>query len=270
MIDLCVTNYNTPLQLQRLVDTLHSDAQAYARPWRLYIADNGSTDDSLWHMSRWAADSPNWDGKTYFIEAVLQNNNVGYAAACNQLASYGSSPIIGLLNADIWLTTSDILRIEQQFKNPDVAILGPKQRDEAGRITHAGIFGTQSAPKMRGWKEHDPHDLLYRNLEECVTVAGSAYFIRREVWDVLSTCVVYKEQFPEAEGAFMPTPHYYEETYCSYHAHAHGFKVFYDGNTSIGHSWHASAPQGQGRDGYWQVSQKMFREACDKHGIDHD
>lgn len=271
MIDLCVVSYNNRPQLERFIDTLHSDAQRYARPWRLYIADNGSSDDTMYYLQSFCQDLPIWNGREIYVEFALQNENIGYAAACNQLASSGSSPIIGLLNADVWLTTADVMRIENAFATcPDMAIMSPKQRNEEGLITHAGIFGTLAAPQHRGWKAFDPDDKLYKELEECVTVAGSAYFIRREVWDVLSTCAIYKAQFPEAAGAFLPTPHYYEETWCSYHAHAHGFKVYYDGRISIGHSWHASAPVGGGRDHYWKESQEMFRAACDNHGIEHD
>lgn len=271
MIDLCVVNYNSSDKLERMVETLHSDASRYCQPWRLYIADNGSVDDTWKLMDSWCLDHPTWNGKEYSISAALKNENIGYANACNQLAAYGTSPIIALLNADVWMTTDDVLAIERAFiGNPDMAIMGPKQLNEESYITHAGIMGTLALPRHRGWKAHDPEDILFKDQEECVTVAGSAYFIRREVWETLTICPIYRGLYPEAEGAFLPTPHYYEETWCSYHAHAHGFKIFYDGRTTIGHSWHGSAPVGAGRDHYWQVSQAMFRQMCDAHSIDHD
>lgn len=62
----------------------------------------------------------------------------------------------------------------------------------------------------------------------------------------------------------------YEETWCSYHARAHGFNVVYDGSISIGHSWHASSPVGGKQDRHFKESQRLFRRACLIHEIECD
>jgi GT2 family glycosyltransferase len=180
-----------------------------------------------------------------------------------------------LLNADVWLTTSDLVNVQNIFdSNPDIHILGPKQRDENGFITHAGIVGTNTAPAHRGWRQHDPNDVLFRDRIPCVTVSGSAYFIRRSVWEALRYDSGYAKMYPGALGAFLPTPHYYEETWCSYFARHRGYNVVYDGSVSIGHSWHASSPKpGEGyshADSQFKVSQQIFRKACDELGIERD
>lgn len=267
-IDLCVVHYNTYQKLERLLDTLHSDlGSANVKPWTLSVADNDSQDAFI----EWMRDN---SGK-YFLDHVYLNRNIGYSAACNEMAVRTNSEIIGLLNADVWLTTSDVLAIQDIFdKNPDIHILGPKQRDEQGFITHAGIVGTNEAPRHRGWRELDIKDELYRDRVECVTISGSAYFIRRDVWNRLSSNEKYQELFPNAVGAFLPTPHYFEETFCSYHARHLGYNVVYDGSVSIGHSWHASSPKpGKGfseADSMFPVSREIFRKACDHLGIAHD
>lgn len=212
-IDLCVVNYNTRPLLERLINTLHEDAQSYCQLWNLYIADNGSTDDSLkWlqdNCSEYQPDTP------YFITAVFANKNIGFAAAVNQLAAYGTSEIIGILNADVWMSTADVEAILRVFEeHPEIAILGPKQRDENGYVTAGGIFGSLERPAHRGWKVHDPDDLQYRDLCQAVTVSGSAYFIRRSAWDTLAQCSTYrtflKEVMPTSSGgAFLETSHYY-------------------------------------------------------------
>lgn len=267
MIDLCVVNYNTRNLLERLLDSVHFDLNEGSNVWNLYIADNGSSDNSL----EWLHGV---DGQ-YKINSIFMNENIGYSAACNQLARESSSEIIGLLNSDVWFTSNDIKKIDDIFQsNKDIHILGPKQRDENGYITHAGIVGTNTNPKHRGWKEHDPNDVLYRDMIECVTISGSAYFIRREVWDALATNKRYLEMFPTATGAFLPTPHYYEETWCSYFARYLGYNVIYDGTVSIGHSWHASSPKpGEGiseADKMFPISREIFRKACDYIGIERD
>lgn len=262
-VDLCVINYNTSDKLQRLCYELYkgaadNDPELYT----LRVADNGSTDDSR-EMLRTQPPGN--------IASIHYNDNIGYASAANQLAALGDSPVVGILNADVWANAWHIAGISMVFKTrPDVAILGPKQRDERGFITHGGIEGSEGSPSMRAWHMPDPKDEAYRDLEEMLTVAGSAYFVRRSVWEDLTNCPIYKKAVPSAEGAFLPTPHYYEETWCSYHARAHGYKVFYDGRISIGHSWHASHPHGSPRDRMFATSRKMFREMCDRHGIEHD
>jgi GT2 family glycosyltransferase len=253
--------------IARFLDNLHYDLVAIPKVWNLHIADNGSVDGS----PEWI----NYNKFRYHIDTFMENENIGYSAACNQLASNSSAEIIGLLNADVWMSSSDLVAIYNIFdENPNIHILGPKQRDEQGFITHAGIVGENTAPRHRGWREHDPNDVLYKDRINCVTISGSAYFIRRSVWDSLTNHPDYRELYPAAIGAFLPTPHYYEETWCSYFARHLGYNIVYDGSVSIGHSWHASSPKpGEGyshADAQFQVSREIFRKACDHIGIPRD
>lgn len=274
MIDLCTVSYNTRPLLERQIRTLLSDAPPYEnRPWKLHIADNDSQDDTRAFL--YNAHSP---------ENVFYNKNIGYARACNQLAAVGDGDIIGLLNADVWLTTSDVLAIQKSFdEDPNMHVMGPKQRDERGYITHAGIVGTNTVPRHRGWHFPDPNDTQFRDKVPVVTVSGSAYFIRRSTWEALTNDEEYvalvkdfvtrgllKSDALEYPGAFIHTPHYYEETFCSYFANHRGYGLYYDGRISIGHSWHASHEKHSEVDRSWSVSQNIFREACDKLGIEHD
>lgn len=272
MIDLVSVNYNTPRELTRQVETLNSDNDG--RSWTYYLADNNAPEDNLSHglIRSWV------ESDKYQIDGVSLNSNIGYARACNMGANRGGSQIIGFLNADVWLTTADVKKIEKIFdEDPRVTILGPKQRDEQNRIRHAGILGTNTNPKMRGWSQPDPQNTSYRDRVECVTVSGSAYFIRREAWELLTSCPTYVEACKtlideKPEGAFLPTPGYWEETFCSYHARAHGYRAWYDGEVSIGHTWHASTPIGQGHDEPASInkSRGLFKAACEAHNIPHD
>lgn len=272
MIDLCVVNYNTEDKLQRLYQTIHRSLGPLksgkgiipGKHMRLFIADNGSDEISFAKFLH----------KNTGVHVEF-NRNIGYSAACNKLASQGEGDIIGLLNADVWFTIQDVIAIQQAFdEHPEMAIMGPKQRDEAGKITHAGVFGTETHPQMRGWHQPDPTDVLYRDYLEAITVAGSAYFIRRSVWGELTACPVHvqfhKERGLVGEGAFLQTPHYFEERACSAHARAHGYRVWYDGTISIGHSWHASHPIGSSHDQMFHVSKRMYQDFADMHGFERE
>lgn len=267
-IDLCIVSYNNRNEIQRLLDCFYGSLhEAIPRNendcWGVYIADNGSTDGTVEFLDS--------SSSFYFVDKVIYNDNIGYAQACNYLATLGQGEIIGLLNADVWFTAKDLKKIQTYFDcNPRVGIVGPKQRNERNQITHAGIFGSNTEPRHRGWKEYDAYDNKYRDVQEAITVSGSAYFIRRSVWNVLTECEIFKSLYPDALGAFLPTQHYYEETWCSYHAREHGYKVMYNGDISIGHSWHASSKVGGEADAQFPKSQSLFRQMCDHHKIDRD
>lgn len=265
-IELCTVSYNTKELLIRQIDTLTEgyDPDKHSELFNLRIADNGSTDGSKEFLQ--ADTMPPYWGCT-----IMCNDNVGYSRACNMLGNMGGGEIVGLLNADVWLTVGDVEKIAESFdKHPEMAIMGPKQRDENGRIRHAGIEGTNTAPKHRGWGVYDPDDTLFRDYKEMVTVSGSAYFIRRSVWDALTDDEEYRSIVPDALGPFLPTPHYFEETWVSYFARHRGYGVYYDGSISIGHSWHASHKVGSEHDKKFPISQAMFRDACAIMGIECD
>lgn len=261
-IDLCVVTHNSLTDLQFLVSTLESDIEEFGQYWNLYIADNGSTDGTVGWLK--SIDKPH-------IKAVDYNENVGYSAACNKLATYGDSEFLALCNADIWLTGSDVKGILDTYAETNADIVGPKQRNRQGKITHGGIFGSNTRPQFRGWQVYDPDDKLFRDRRDAITVSGSAYFVRRSVWDALTNDPEYRKMVPDAVGAFLPTFFYYEETFSSYFSRHRGYKLIYDGTVSIGHDWHASHPQGDYLDTVEvHKSRAMFRSACDFLGIERD
>lgn len=204
-------------------------------------------------------------------------SNVGYAFACNSVANAvredsEARQTIAFFNADTRLTPGVLDHCHWHLhQNSDWGILSPRQVDDDGLITHAGIYGTREAPSFEGrWKAKDSGQ--FNELRtDCVTVSGAAYFVKRRVWDALTDCDIYREAAPLAQGAFLPTPHFYEETFCSYHAIEHGWKVVYDGRVGMIHRWHKASPVGGiAQRVYMPQSRELFRAACDLHGIPHD
>jgi hypothetical protein len=149
------------------------------------------------------------------IRVISSEENTGYARACNFAASFGCDhDVLGLFNADIILTPDSVDEcVTALLSQPDWAVLGPRQVDSKGRITHAGIVGTQAAPRHRGWHRADRGQFT-DVLDDVPTVSGAAYFIKRHVWDELTSCPIYRRSAPEALGAFLPTKHFHEETFC--------------------------------------------------------
>lgn len=261
-VDIVITNYRTPGDLERCLDSL--DAHWPDTPITVYVMQVDPNPEDVVVSGEWVADHPH--------QAVhrVRTTNVGYARACNFGAFLGDREVIGLFNADVEFTAGVIDECHAAlFKEESWAVLGPRQVDGHGRLTSAGIFGTLGQPAHRDFHRRDRGQHIDIR-DDAVSVMGSAYFVKRAVWDELTTCPLYQAVAPDAEGAFLPTQHYYEETYCSYHAQAHGYKIVYFGPATMIHRWHRASPLGGSADKLMGESKKFFREACELHQIPHD
>jgi GT2 family glycosyltransferase len=255
-MDIVVVNYHTPGDLQQFMDSL----QRYppSDPWTVTVVD---VETPAHHdVSEWAGVE---------LHSIGVEQNIGYGRACNQGAAYGGGEIIAFFNADVVLTDGALDQCAEALQaHDDWAILGPCQVDTSNRLRHAGIFGTLAAPLHRGWNEVNRGQ--YGDVRPAVSVSGSAYFAKRKIWRELTDCPIYRDIATDAIGAFLPTGHYYEETWASYHAQAHGYGVAYYGPVTIIHKWHRASPVGGWADQQMPVSRAMFRRACEAHGIPHD
>lgn len=264
-VDILVVNYNTKDKLKRLLDTLHLNIES-SPDWQLLIADNGSIDGSY----DWLKEN---QGK-YNIKSVFKNPNIGYSAAINAMAACSTSEILAAVNSDTWFTSEHIDAAIKSFENnPNQGIMGPKQIDENKIIRHGGIFwdsNKSSDPVHRGWNQLDPNDEKFKTRDKCWTVSGSLYYVRRLLWDDMTHHPLYREIHPRAQGAFLPTFMYFEETFTSVFAQHLGYEVWYDGTIpTAGHSWHASNKPGSNVS-HFHISKFLYKETCDKMNIHHE
>lgn len=261
-LDVVVVNHQTPEDLQRFLDSFDRYGPTELHHWSLAISNVEPTNEDGRVALQYVDSKPN-------VIAYAHPENVGYGRAVNRAVNGGVNDTIAIFNADVELTEDALYNCWFEMLDCDYDILGPLQVDRMGRVTHAGILGTNSSPQMRGWRSHlvEP----YRDVKPAISVSGSAYFIRRDVWDVLSRCPIQRD-LGYTDGAFLPTPLYYEETWCSYHARAHDFNVIYYGHVEMIHEWHQSVLKtGEAKAmEKMKIAREMFREACDVHGIEHD
>lgn len=267
-VDAVVVNYRTHEDLDRFVTSWNSHP---AELWqRLVIVNVCPTPaDTEVAMDHWQRDE---------IEVVEFVDNIGYGRACNLATErpHGDGlDVIALFNADVELTAGAIEECYFALTSQDEwGVLGPRQVNDQRRLVHAGILGTNSKPRHRGWMEAD-HGQYLDVLDDVPTVSGAAYFIKRKAWVQLKCCAVHQLATAGgppggASGAFLPTAHYYEETWCSYHARAHGWRCVYFGEVTITHSWHRASSVGGWAERQMAASREQFRHACQLHGIDHD
>lgn len=256
-IDIIVVNYQSPEDLYGFLTSYQElDIEI---PHTLHVVSVCPTEEDRRIVQQAACGAP-------FLYTE-HNENVGYARACNEAASVPDREVLAFFNADTVLWPGVLESCYNELMGDDsLGVVGPKQVNEYNRITSAGILGTSSQPLLRGWQEADVGQ--YDDERYCVSVAGSAYFVKREVWDYLTECPYFTPY--GANGAFLPTQHYYEETYLSYHARHHGWGVKYLGTTKMTHKWHGASPVGSVEGAYLRSSQELFRSACNHHGMDHD
>lgn len=249
-VDVVVVNYKTP---DLLADFIRSYHASKFDGCTLTVVD----------VETGAGQNVAIDGEVTYIG---EHANVGYARACNQGALVGTNDAILLANADTLLTV-DIWTCEQALMSrKDWGVLGPRQVNDQGIITAGGIFGTDTNIGQRGWAEQDRGQ--YSDIrDDAKSVSGSLYFIKRALWEELTECEVMQQCYPGIQGAFIPTPHYYEETCCSYHARAHGYKIVYYGPVQMIHHWHRASPHGGHADQQVDTSKTMMREFCRAHSI---
>lgn len=255
-IDVVVVNYKT----DDLLD-------AFIRSYFMYPAMRNST---LTVIDVETNAKEKYQTDTYRYVAV--EDNCGYARACNLGASLGYSEYVALFNADTRFDNISCLDrcIEFMDQTPNAAIVGPLQYSSDGRVTHGGFFGTHAKPVEFGFGKPLKEPLLFED-RQAVTVSGSAFFVRRAVWDELAECSTYlgfldREGIAD-RGAFLPTQHFYEETACAYHAAAHGYEVWYLGSAQMVHEWHKSSPVGS-RSKDLSESRALFNSFCDYHVIE--
>lgn len=197
------------------------------------------------------------------------DTNCGYSGACNFASTTTDGEVIAFFNADTQLH-EDTLKVcyEELMSHDDWAVVGPMQVNSQGKITHAGIFGTNEKPLLRAWQSRKLDEV--RDVREAISVSGSAYFVKRKAWDDARHDPRWVAMYPNVDGALLPTPHYYEETWFSYFIRELGWKVIYMGTVDMIHEWHQASRVGEIERLHMETSRSMFRNACDFVGIPRD
>lgn len=262
-MDVVVVNYRTPELLKDFIDSYRF--QGSKVDTELIVVDVDPTEAVQEQVSEILSHHRDLQIQYWPIDW-----NCGYSGACNWASQVSNREVIAFFNSDTRLFDDTLdLCYDYLLEHDDVAICGPMQVDSRGRVTHAGMFGSNTKTAPRGWLSRNPNH--YReDRDDAITVSGSAYFVKRGVWDEMARHPAFLDCYPNAEGAMLPTPHYYEETWCSYFARHLGHKVAYVGSAVMVHEWHKSSPVGSVEGSVMATSRQMFRDMCDYVGIAHD
>ena len=180
-VAVVILNYNGVEHLRRFMPTVVDGCKQDD----LYVADNGSTDDSLKMLEReYAA-----------VKRIVLDKNYGFAEGYNRaLAQLEGYDCFVLLNSDV-MTPENWLAplIEKLESDPTIAVVGPKIMSvaEPSKFEYAGASGGfidyLGYPFCRGriLSETEVDHGQYNDSREVFWVGGAAFCIRADVYRAL-------------------------------------------------------------------------------------
>ena len=180
-VAVVILNYNGVEHLRRFMPTVVDGCKQAD----LYVADNGSTDDSLKMLEReYAA-----------VKRIVLDKNYGFAEGYNRaLAQLEGYDCFVLLNSDV-MTPENWLAplIEKLESDPTIAVVGPKIMSvaEPSKFEYAGAAGGfidyLGYPFCRGriLSETEVDHGQYNDSREVFWVGGAAFCIRADVYRAL-------------------------------------------------------------------------------------
>jgi hypothetical protein len=140
VLSIIIVSFNARTDLERCLDSLR--AAPPATPHEIVVVDNASTDGS-------AAAARGRAGVR--VDVIDAGANVGFARACNIGIRASQGTYLLLLNSDTTVPAGaiDALFAELQ-RDPEVAVVGPRLVDEAGRAELS--FGAMITP-FSEWRQ---------------------------------------------------------------------------------------------------------------------
>lgn len=126
---IVILNWNGKKFLERFLP----DVVRFSEPYRVVVADNASTDDSLAYVRE------HHPG----VEIVVNDSNGGFAKGYNDALKKVTAEFYLLLNSDVEVTEGWLEPLMETMKDPTIAGCQPKIKsfDRRGEFEHAGACG---------------------------------------------------------------------------------------------------------------------------------
>jgi len=217
-IDIVVVTHNSRDVIERtLIATAVASIGLTVRTW---VVDNRSTDGCPGHVRE----------RCGWVRSINLQDNRGFAAGCNQGIALSDAPTVLLLNPDCVLAPEALRRMSAYLReNPDVAGVGPTQRDERGKA----LPSHHRFPSLRGE--------FTRTFQRVASLCGLIRSPRPRTsagvvdW-VSGACMLIRRSAFEQVGAFDDGFFlYYEETDWCRRAAQLGLEIHHDPGVSVEH-----------------------------------
>ena len=241
-MDVVIVNWNAGIQLRQCVDSLLVNDNNEIK--RIIVIDNGSTDgsaDSIEDLPR--------------VMLVRNNDNLGFAAACNVGALVGDSPYILFLNPDTRVEANSLsvpLGFMKCPENSGVGVCGIQLVDERGVVSRTcarfptlrrltiSALGLDKLPGLRssGVRMNNREHESTRCVDQ---VMGAFFLIRRNLF---LSCHGFDERF------FV----YFEEVDLSLRTKMSGHESWYLTEAQAFHAGNGTSQQVEGLTRPWKLS----------------
>ena len=188
-LDIIIVNWNTGRQLQRCIHSIAVAGREGLDLHRVLVIDNDSHDDSVLSLEA--------DGLPLLVQVNDQNR--GFAAACNQGARGATADYLLFLNPDTELFPQSLtvpVRYMERPQAADVGICGVRLVDSAGapavvgaRFPKPGVLIAESLGLPRLWPSRFKRRLI--SAAECTStrdidqIIGAFYLVRRTLFEKL-------------------------------------------------------------------------------------
>lgn len=208
--------------------------------WELVVIDNHSTDDTASFLSGLGGD----------VQIITNQENFGFAKACNQGAQAARGKYLVFLNNDTipqqgWLKPL----VSEVEEHSEVGIVGSKLLFPDGSIQHAGVVFMRSLLR--------PYH-IYRSASS----ADSGVNQRREFQAVTAACMlIRRELFEEAQGFDESFVNGLEDVDLCLKVREKGYHVIYQPRSVVYHL----ESQTPGRKEHDESNDRLFRERWGNH-----
>ncbi len=180
-MDLILVTYNCQSFLRECLATLK---EYTSLPYRLWIIDNHSTDQTVASLKR-LTEHHFWRQR---VKIIFNPRNLGLAKAWNLGIELGHSPYLVFINPDLKFTPSWLERLKEcADAYPESGVVGTKVVDFNGRIDHFGFINGI----VRGRGELYTPD-KYTDLLAVDGIHGCCFLVKREIIPVVGK---FDEQF---------------------------------------------------------------------------
>jgi GT2 family glycosyltransferase len=159
VVTVAVPSFNQGRYLDEALASLYSQGV----PIEVYVADAGSTDDSLAVIRRWEDKLLGW----------RSHRDAGQAAAVNEGIRRGTAPYVCWLNSDDWLLPGGL-----------ASLLDALERQPEAPMAYGHVWNHVEATGRRR-RNFEVHPFSERLMAQFNIVAQPATLIRRSAWEAV-------------------------------------------------------------------------------------
>ena len=220
MLAIAIINYN---EYNKTIECIESIINSNFDNYKIYLLDNGSTNDSYIYLAKKYKNSPR-------IMLIKSKKNLGYANGNNLLLKYieqdGCEYAI-ISNNDIIYNKVAINQLYDKIRKSDYLIVAPQVRLPSGE------YQKNNRIKRKSFWDYLLHETYFNKL---FPEKNFSLDISREVYWVAGCCFIVNMQKFKKIGYFdKNTFLYYEEYIISEKALSNKYKLFYDVNAKVIH-----------------------------------